>query len=421
MGEEKWWAAKTATVNGVFKGGGAKGLLYAGALAAVEERGYWFRATAGSSAGAITAALIAAGMTVEQLSAAVPEALSHVKRNYLADVVGQPIVVTKKLRGWLDETLRSQVRSFGGVVGDEEAVTFQQLWQATGIELYVVAVDVARRQPVVFHHALTPGLSVATALIASSSIPLAFRPGRLEVEYADGTTAVHRLMDGGVWANYPAFVFKDASFREHHRLAEPPSGSTTIGFTLDSPEPVPAGRPVRLLTSWNAVQQDRGAMLRGWLRFAPVRLYLLTIVPLVIVLQAGWTIDRYGLLFLKDTVADGQLGGAVVSIAGAFDGFFSAFWPAFVLLLIVGGLIALVLALLGATILDSAIPAMKALMAVSTNVPYWIGTTAEDHVVRLSVPAGLDTFSFDIDETTRTANIAAAQVESCRQLEEILG
>jgi predicted acylesterase/phospholipase RssA len=39
-------------VNGIFKGGGAKGIMYAGALYEIYDRGYWFRAVAGSSAGA---------------------------------------------------------------------------------------------------------------------------------------------------------------------------------------------------------------------------------------------------------------------------------------------------------------------------------------------------------------------------------
>ena len=55
MGDPMWWAGMDARVNGVFKGGGAKGLLYAGALEALAERGVWFRAVGGASAGAITA------------------------------------------------------------------------------------------------------------------------------------------------------------------------------------------------------------------------------------------------------------------------------------------------------------------------------------------------------------------------------
>jgi hypothetical protein len=51
-----WWKdpALRSCVNGVFKGGGAKGIIYTGALLEVRASGYWFRAAAGSSAGAIT-------------------------------------------------------------------------------------------------------------------------------------------------------------------------------------------------------------------------------------------------------------------------------------------------------------------------------------------------------------------------------
>ena len=48
-------------IDGVFKGGGAAGVVYIGALMALARNGIWFHRTAGTSAGAITAAIIAAG------------------------------------------------------------------------------------------------------------------------------------------------------------------------------------------------------------------------------------------------------------------------------------------------------------------------------------------------------------------------
>ena len=53
---------------GVFEGGGAKGIAYEGALLTLEEDGLWFKAVAGASAGAITAAMIGAGFTATELS-----------------------------------------------------------------------------------------------------------------------------------------------------------------------------------------------------------------------------------------------------------------------------------------------------------------------------------------------------------------
>ena len=51
----------------VFEGGGVKGIALAGALATLEEREYRPQNIAGTSAGAITAALLAAGYSAAEL------------------------------------------------------------------------------------------------------------------------------------------------------------------------------------------------------------------------------------------------------------------------------------------------------------------------------------------------------------------
>ena len=54
-------------IDGVFKGGGAAGVAYNGALMALARNGVWFERVAGTSAGAITAALIAAGYDANEI------------------------------------------------------------------------------------------------------------------------------------------------------------------------------------------------------------------------------------------------------------------------------------------------------------------------------------------------------------------
>ncbi len=54
-------------VLGLFEGGGAKGLAHVGGLKAAEERKVRFLGVAGSSAGAIVAALVAVGYTADEL------------------------------------------------------------------------------------------------------------------------------------------------------------------------------------------------------------------------------------------------------------------------------------------------------------------------------------------------------------------
>lgn len=54
-------------IDGVFSGGGMKGIALAGAYEALEERGFRFKRLAGTSAGSIIAAFIAAGYTSKEI------------------------------------------------------------------------------------------------------------------------------------------------------------------------------------------------------------------------------------------------------------------------------------------------------------------------------------------------------------------
>jgi predicted acylesterase/phospholipase RssA len=61
-------AEKQKRVDLVLEGGGVKGIGLIGALAVLEERGYVPQNVAGTSAGAIAAALIAAGYSAGALA-----------------------------------------------------------------------------------------------------------------------------------------------------------------------------------------------------------------------------------------------------------------------------------------------------------------------------------------------------------------
>jgi len=58
---------KVKDLDGIFCGGGSLGISYAGALRAVRDNGFWFRRVAGTSVGAMFAALIAAGYDAAEL------------------------------------------------------------------------------------------------------------------------------------------------------------------------------------------------------------------------------------------------------------------------------------------------------------------------------------------------------------------
>lgn len=405
-------------VNGVFKGGGAKGLLYGGALQAVAAEKLWFRAVAGASAGAITATLIAAGLSADELIDKAPVGLHGVKKMPLGDLVGSPLFRTTGLSAWLEGVLQAQVSTLRKSLMDGP-VTFSALFEATGIELYVVAVDVADRQPRVFSVFTTPHLPVTPAVLASSAIPLAFRPGRLRVR--DGQTeAVHRLMDGGVWANYPAFVFREPSFRAFHGLEPVPGKSLTVGFTLDTTEYDAHKEVIGFEKGTAHVSRDKGSFSPWLFRNPFVRFYLMTLVPLIVAAQFLYTVNAAGLVFLKDYATRDGVPEFATRAAGYMDGFVSHFSPALWSIVAVLVLAALLAAVLGGTLMDSGVPAMRTLMSVGTDVPYWVGAHPDDHVVRLSVPPWLKTTSFALSEPRIAEAVTLGRAQAEEQLRAIL-
>lgn len=110
-------------VDGVFEGGGALGVAYVGALRALETHGIWFRRVAGNSAGAITACMIAAGLTADEIEfmaapaglrlrpASLPAGLSPIPGRSLSDLPSSAAEIPQSvkrnnilhhlLRGWL--------------------------------------------------------------------------------------------------------------------------------------------------------------------------------------------------------------------------------------------------------------------------------------------------------------------------------
>jgi NTE family protein len=66
-------AQEKQKVDAVFEGGGVKGIGLVGAISVIEEAGYEFINVAGTSAGAIVAALLAAGYTAAEMKEIITE------------------------------------------------------------------------------------------------------------------------------------------------------------------------------------------------------------------------------------------------------------------------------------------------------------------------------------------------------------
>lgn len=173
------------TCNAVFEGGGVRGIGHVGAVCRMEQEGWQFADTAGSSAGAIVAALLAAGYTGKELKKEL-ETLDYMKfkgmdlpdhfgimGKSLSLLLSLGIYHTDELEDWIDELLnRKGMRRFGDV-------------ERSGRRLKITASDLTERRLLVFPDDLKefvtePGeFCIAPAVRMSVSIPI-FRTGPLE-------------------------------------------------------------------------------------------------------------------------------------------------------------------------------------------------------------------------------------------------
>lgn len=242
-------------VLGVFEGGGARGFAHVGALRATERRGLSFRAVAGTSIGAIIAALVAAGYRSEELFSVDPasgeetgllaldleailldpEEYARINRlkSHLRGKKGRPLarwflngfnrtllasmflpgfsvlaylfhrkilkdiwtrsgaVGSERLRDWLNEQIAKKLGLPKGT-----RVRFKDL----PMSLRVVTTNLSTCDIQVFGSDNTPDVEVAHAVSASAAFPFFFRPVRI---------GDHLFVDGGLVSNAPAWVLDD--------------------------------------------------------------------------------------------------------------------------------------------------------------------------------------------------------------------
>jgi NTE family protein len=227
----------------VFEGGGVKGIGLAGAFAALSERGFTPKGVAGTSAGAITAALVAAGYSSAELDEILLDLpFAKFKDKDWQDRLGAPGQAVSLLRDkgiyegnffrdWIGGLLEAKgVTRFGQVV-DEEAEEPSNRYR-----LRVIASDVTHRRMLVLpddadHLGVDPDeLEIAYAVRMSMSIPIFFEP---VVHKNPGSGEEHLIVDGGMLSNFPVWLF-DCEGRDPRW--------PTFGLMLVEPDPkVPIG------------------------------------------------------------------------------------------------------------------------------------------------------------------------------------
>ncbi|MCA1781207.1 MAG: patatin-like phospholipase family protein [Dermatophilaceae bacterium] len=205
----------------VLEGGGVLGIGHVGVISVLENAGYSFPRVAGTSAGSIVGALVAAGMP----SSRITEIMSTVDYRRFADrslldwiPVGGPLLSLLKddgvfegdyLREWLGNLLVEEcgVETFADLAIDDPN---SSLPPERRYRLVITATDVTRGElrhfPWDYQRAygLDPDRQlVVDAVRASMSIPFFYEPTTLTGSNSTSST----LVDGGVLSNFPIDIF----------------------------------------------------------------------------------------------------------------------------------------------------------------------------------------------------------------------
>lgn len=217
-------------IDGVFSGGGIKGLALIGAYQAIEERGLRFKRVAGTSAGAIVAAFIAAGYSSNELKDIMEEA--NIKK-LLDPNAGISIPFIKWFRiyyrlglykgavleNWIEQKLKAR-----GIY------TFADLPEKS---LRVIASDLSNGRLLVLpddleKYGIAPEtFPVARAIRMSASLPYFFEPVKLR-----SLEGISLLVDGGVLSNFPMWLFD----RENVKKIRPVIGVKLSHNSIERPK-----------------------------------------------------------------------------------------------------------------------------------------------------------------------------------------
>lgn len=289
----------------IFEGGGAKGMVLVGAYEEFVRRGHSYGRLLGTSAGAITAALVAAGYTPDEMLAALDEREDG--RPAFAAFLGEPSPFSAdEIRGsairtllrninlklvpdfaedWLDDQIADLlaadrtgrhlfafVERGGWYIADRfvawltakldqgtwtggqrafSPMTLAQFFDATGVELSLVVSDTTAGRLLVLNHTTAPACPLLWAVRMSMSIPLVW--DEVVWQKAWGTymgrdMTGHVIVDGGMLSNFPLELFVSG---EPHvtALMGPKQSTAVLGMLIDESLPVPQAPAAPTLAS----------------------------------------------------------------------------------------------------------------------------------------------------------------------------
>ncbi|MBQ9244947.1 patatin-like phospholipase family protein [bacterium] len=156
--------------NCVFGGGGIRGLCYIGAVKALQEFGINIESIAGSSVGAVFAALYAVGYSAQEIKELFFDFNFNMFRDLNIGLFNNDISISKGeiFLDWMREKLEQKV--FGTT--DGTPVRFKDINR----DLLIHALDINTNTPYIFSKLTTPDEEIAVAVRVSAGLPGLMKP-----------------------------------------------------------------------------------------------------------------------------------------------------------------------------------------------------------------------------------------------------
>lgn len=227
--------------DAVFEGGGVKGIGLVGALYYAEkEMKVQWQCVAGTSAGAIVAALVAANYSADEVKDVMINLdFSRIKDEGFIDKFSIPGKIMSLLleKGIYEGQFME--RFMEGLLAKKGVSTFRDLRiegetnPRYAYRLNVIASDISRGKMLVLPHdmrdyGIDPDrFSVARAVRMSMSIPVFYEPVAIDFE-DNGVMRKSYIVDGGILSNFPVWLFDSVEAPQWptfgFRLVEPGEG-----------------------------------------------------------------------------------------------------------------------------------------------------------------------------------------------------
>jgi predicted acylesterase/phospholipase RssA len=214
--------------NAVFEGGGMRAIGIVGALTYLDTQNYEWQHIAGTSAGAIIAALLAAGYTPKELK----NILAEMNFKDFLDKGGihRLPLLGKALSFLLDKGIYSGdyfEQWIGNLLSSKGIYKFKDVMVNGKSKLKMIASDITRRRILVLpddlpQYGVNPmDFSIVKAIRMSISIPFYFKPVQFQNSYG-----LSYIVDGAVCCNFPINIFD----------TDGGAMLPTIGFKFDCPD-----------------------------------------------------------------------------------------------------------------------------------------------------------------------------------------